>query len=265
MTYGKVSLVGAGPGHPDLLTMRAYRTLQQADVVFYDALLSEDFLSVIPTGIPRFHVGKRCSHHTVPQREIEDLLVRWAKKGQHVVRLKGGDPFIFGRGGEELTACLKAQIPCEIVPGLSSLNGVASSIALPLTHREMVRKVMVIEGHTLGQDSKDWQQLAQFEGTLVIFMGSRKTSLIAEKLIEHGLSRTTPMAMVESDSKMQPHAQVRTLEDVISYGMPKAIDGPGIIYIGPTVDLFLQWQASQQVEGAITLTPFISPDQRMKA
>ena len=244
MYKGHVTIIGAGPGDPDLLTRKGYRYLQTAGVIFYDSLISDGFKEIFPKGVPHFHVGKRCKNHTLPQREIEQQLIKWAQAGYHVVRLKGGDPFIYGRGGEEVEALIQAGLDFQIIPGLSSLNGVASQIHMPLTHRQVTRKFMVVEGHTLGQGKGDFEQLANFEGTLAIFMGARKTRNIARELLAAGANPDLKLMLVETDARMQTHPQVHTLARAAAGECGKKTSGPGILYIGRTIDLFQRWKQS---------------------
>ncbi len=241
MPNGSVSLVGAGPGDPELLTMKAYKVLQSADVIFYDSLLANNFQKIFPQGVPHFHVGKRCDNHILPQRQIEKQLIKWALAGHHVVRLKGGDPFIFGRGGEEVQAIMEKGISINIVPGLSSLNGIASNIGLPLTHRGIVRKLMIVEGHTLGNEPSDYHDLACFNGTLAIFMASKKVAEIAHRLIEAGANPNKKLILVESDAAMNQHWQIHDLNAAVNHKCLKTTKGPGIIYVGATVEIFESW------------------------
>ncbi|MGP8288176.1 uroporphyrinogen-III C-methyltransferase, partial [Halomonas sp. AOP7-C1-8] len=169
---GFVSLVGAGPGDAELLTLKAYKRLQQADVVLYDRLVSDDILALIPTSVQRFYVGKERSLHSVPQHEINHTLVVWANEGKQVVRLKGGDPFIFGRGGEELEILMAKNIAVEVIPGITAASGCAAYAGIPLTHRDHAQAVHFVTGHLAHDEHAiDWHALAHEGLTLVFYMG----------------------------------------------------------------------------------------------
>ncbi len=190
---GKVYLVGAGPGDPELLTLKAHRCLQRADAVLYDNLANLALLSIAPAGAERVYVGKKRAAHAFPQEEIERMLVERARRGQTVVRLKGGDPFIFGRGGEEAEALAEAGVRFEVVPGVASFSGLAAYAGIPLTHREHSSSVTVVTGHE--PERTDWGRVA-FADTLVILMGLTNFSSIAGLLIRAGRSPDTPAAIV---------------------------------------------------------------------
>lgn len=231
---GYVSIVGAGPGQPDLLSIRGYRRLQEADVILYDALLAgDDFKELFGNNAEAIFVGKRSADHALPQPKINELLETRARLGQQVVRLKGGDPCIFGRGAEEALHLMNAGIPFEIVPGISSVNGIAAHVGIPLTHRQLARQFLVFEGHDL--DVLDWWQFARFEGTLVGLMASTKAADIALRLLACRARPELPMALVESGDYAAPIKHVATLAEVAAAGLSKTTTGPGIIYIGPTL------------------------------
>lgn len=233
---GYVSIVGAGPGQPDLLSIRGYRRLQEADAILYDALLAGDeFKELFSKNAEAIYVGKRSARHALPQPEINELLVTLARKGKQVVRLKGGDPCIFGRGAEEALHLMTAGVPFEIVPGISSVNGVAAKVAIPLTHRQLARQFLVFEGHDL--NALDWPLLARFEGTLVGLMASTKAAEIAARLLAAGSVPELPLALVESGDFSAPLKHVATLAEVATFGLSKTTRGPGIIYIGPTLSV----------------------------
>jgi uroporphyrin-III C-methyltransferase len=198
MKPGKVFLVGAGPGDPDLLTLKAVRVLAAADVVIYDRLVAEEILKLIPAGAARINVGKRAGHHPIPQHEINRMLVRSAQRGRCVVRLKGGDPFIFGRGCEEAAELHRAGIPFEVVPGITAAQGCAAAARIPLTHRGLATGVRYVTGHrTAGEPlDLDWSSLADPATTLVLYMGSASIDEIVRRLIEHGLSADTPVLAI---------------------------------------------------------------------
>ncbi len=191
---GFVSLVGAGPGDAELMTVKAVRLIQQADVVVYDRLVSADILSLIPAGVSRISVGKEVGKHCVPQQQINEIIVNLAKAGRNIVRLKGGDPYMFGRGGEEVQALNQHQIPFEVVPGITAASGCSSYSGIPLTHRGMSRRVQFITGHFNDNEPLDlnWQSIADPDSTIVIYMGLSNLPLAIHSLIDAGLSCLNP-------------------------------------------------------------------------
>ena len=240
MSMGSVSLIGSGPGDPEFLTLKALKSLQKCDVILYDALLQERFKQVFPSLVRAIYVGKRCDKHSYSQSEINHLLIKYAKSGFNTVRLKGGDPLLFGRGYEEIIALEKAGIPYEVIPGVSALNGVSASIGLPLTHRNVSDKVLILQGHNIEDEASFWKCLHDFKGTLVVFMGTKKIQEIAKKLICFGVSRELDLALLESESKVGDKCHFAKLEDVARFGLKKHSSGPGIIYIGEIVTLYLE-------------------------
>ncbi|TGK11826.1 uroporphyrinogen-III C-methyltransferase [Leptospira fletcheri] len=234
---GKVYLVGAGPGNPDLLTLRALRILESAEVILYDALLDPSFLEYFPRTAIAHYVGKRAGQHSATQTEIQDLLIKYATSGKTVVRLKGGDPFLFGRGGEELEALRASEIDYEIVPGVSSLTGGSSAAGFPLTHRGLSRQVLIMDGHTVLNEDTDWNWFAKFKGTIALFMGTSSIQKIANQLIDHGADPELPLALVENASLPEQKIGTLTLGEAARNGVPKNGTGPGIIYIGAVVGL----------------------------
>ncbi len=234
---GFVTLVGAGPGHPDFLTLRGLRALQVAEVILYDALLDEAFLELFPADAEAVFVGKRAGDHALSQDEINALLIAKARAGRKVVRLKGGDPFLFGRGGEEALALRDARLPFEVVPGLSALNGVAGAAGIPLTHRGLAREVRILEGHGLLHEPRDWDEQARFRGTTVLFMATGQLPAIARKLLAHGADPALPIALVENGCSPRQRVRVATLADAAAHRMAMCSDGPGIVYLGPVIAL----------------------------
>jgi len=234
---GFVHLVGAGPGHPDFLTLRGLRALQAAEVILYDALLDEAFFELFPAEAEAVFVGKRAGDHAHTQDEINALLVAQAREWKKVVRLKGGDPFLFGRGGEEALALRDAGLPFEVVPGVSALNGVAGAAGIPLTHRGLSREVRILEGHGLLHEARDWDEQARFRGTTVLFMATGQLPAIARKLLSHGADPALPIALVENGCTAQQRIRLATLADAAACRMPMCSEGPGIVYLGPVVAL----------------------------
>lgn len=232
---GKVYLVGAGPGNPEDLTLRAYRILTKAEVILYDALLDPSFLEIFPKSAIVHYVGKRSGAHSATQQEINELLLSYALQGKNVVRLKGGDPFVFGRGGEELITLVNHNIKYEIVPGVSSLNAGSSFAGFPLTHRGLSRQVLIMDGHTVLNENTDWEWFAKFQGTIALFMGTSSLPKIADLLLKHGSSADLPVALVENASLENCNIQVYSLKEAANSYLEKKTKGPGIIYIGKVV------------------------------
>ena len=229
---GKVWLVGAGPGDPDLLTLRAARLIMQARLIVHDGLVDPAILAMAHPAAKLVSVAKRRSRHTMPQDEINALLVREALAGRDVIRLKGGDPFIFGRGGEEAEACRAAGVPVEVVPGISAAMGAAAAAQLPLTHRSSASAVTFVTGQCKGLADQDWTGLAGKGRTLVIYMGLAPADAIADKLIADGLSPEMPVAVIENATRPDmrvlraPVAGLATLVEV------NRVKSPALIVIG---------------------------------
>ncbi|WP_199103821.1 uroporphyrinogen-III C-methyltransferase [Aquitalea sp. ASV11] len=244
---GSVCLVGAGPGDPDLLTLRAVQRLGQADVLLYDHLLDPQILRLAPPQASRICVGKRASRHTLPQADINQLLIDFARNGQRVVRLKGGDPLLFGRGGEEILALAAAGIPCEVVPGISAALGAAAALGLPLTHRDHAQGCSLVTGHRRqGESALDWTQHSTPEQTLVVYMGLGEAAHIASQLLAHGRDPATPVAIVEracSSAQRCVCGQLATLAQLIA---DQQIASPALLIIGSVVSLHQQLQALRQ-------------------
>ena len=236
---GVVHIVGAGPGDPELLTVKALRLIQQADIVFYDRLVSADIMDLVRRDADRIPVGKSKGDHSVPQTEIHDRLIAAANDGKRVVRLKGGDPFIFGRGGEELAALQSAGVDAHIVPGISSVLGCAASAGLPLTHRDHAQAVTFVTGHAKSGEVPDlhWPSLARSNQTVVVFMGVGTAADIAEKLIAAGRVGTTPVAVIENgtrDNEICVFGQLAELSQLIARA---GIKGPALLIIGEVAGL----------------------------
>jgi len=230
---GLVYLVGAGPGDPDLITIKGVKALEQADVVVYDRLANPELLSYAPDEAEHIFVGKKPGKPSARQEQINTILIAKAQRGKTVVRLKGGDPFIFGRGGEECLALKKAAVPYRIVPGISSSLSVPAYAGIPLTHRKVSRSVTIITGHTLGKSSvnQNWEALTEAD-SLVILMGIRNMETITRNLQLHGKPGSTPAAVVEQGTTDSQKTVTGTLSDIAEKA--RKISSPGIIVVGKT-------------------------------
>ncbi|OHV13128.1 uroporphyrinogen-III C-methyltransferase [Kushneria phosphatilytica] len=247
MSRGHVSLVGAGPGDPDLLTVRAVRVLEQADVVIHDRLVSPEILALLPADTRRLYVGKARSQHSVPQEGINQALVDWAQAGFRVVRLKGGDPFIFGRGGEELETLAEAGLSFEVVPGITAASGISAYAGIPLTHREHAQSVRFVTGHLRnGSCDLDWPTLAGAGQTLVFYMGLGTLAVICDALMSHGMAPETPIALIEQGTTARQRVHVGRLDDMPERLEHLTIAPPTLIIVGGVVALHdsLAWFAT---------------------
>jgi len=238
---GEVALVGAGPGDPELLTVRALRLLHQADVLVYDRLVSEGILALVPEHIERHFVGKTAGSHCLPQPDINTLLVKLARQQRRVVRLKGGDPFIFGRGGEEVETLLAAGIPCQLVPGITAASACTSYSGIPLTHRDYAHGFTVVTGHLkAGELELPWSCLARTEQTLVIYMGLKNASIISQQLIAHGLPADTPIALIERGTTPEQRVYRSSLAELPQAIIQQGIKPPSLMVIGQVCSLFTE-------------------------
>jgi uroporphyrin-III C-methyltransferase len=235
MECAKVYLVGAGPGDPDLLTIKAARLIAQADVIVHDGLVDDAIMALINPKTRLISVAKSRSKHSVPQDGINAILVREAQAGHCVVRLKGGDPFIFGRGGEEAEACQDAGIEVEVVPGISAALGGAAAAMLPLTHRDASSAVSFVAGQCKGLTDQDWSGLAGKGRTLVIYMGVATASDITEKLIADGVSPDIPVAVLERATRPDSRAMRTLLTDLGDLIVREDVKSPAIIIVGDVV------------------------------
>ncbi len=243
---GSVALVGVGPGDPDLLTLRALRAMQDADVVVYDRLIGDQILDYVRRDAERIYVGKARGNHAMSQEEINTTLVAQAASGRRVVRLKGGDPFVFGRGGEEMTHLQTAGVAVEIIPGITAATGCAAAAGLPLTHRDYASGVTFVTGHMRdGTAEPDWAGLAATRHTLVIYMGVATAGIIGERLVAHGMRPTTPVAVIENGTRPEQIVAHGTLANLGATVAGHGIVGPALIVIGDVVAL-----ASESVPSA---------------
>ena len=235
---GMVHLVGAGPGDPDLLTLKAHRLLQSADVVIYDRLVSAEILAMARRDAERVYVGKRRGQHCLPQAEINDLLVVHARAGKSVVRLKGGDPFVFGRGGEEMQALIAAGVAVEVVPGVTAALGCAAGTGIPLTHRDHAQACVFVTGHLKdGTVELDWSMLARPRQTVVVYMGAGTLPVIASRLIEHGLAAATPIVVIANGTTSRERRVVGTLATIDRLVNRAQLEGPTLCMVGEVVSL----------------------------
>ncbi|PRQ61245.1 uroporphyrinogen-III C-methyltransferase [Vibrio sp. V01_P9A10T6] len=249
LTCGEVALIGAGPGDPELLTLKALSFLQQADVVLYDYLVSDEIMALVPSDTILVCVGKRAGHHSVPQEKTNQLLIDFAQQGYKVVRIKGGDPFMFGRGGEELEVLFDAGVKFQVIPGITAAAGATAYAGIPLTHRDYAQSALFVTGHLKAEnDDMDWSTLARANQTLVIYMGLMKSSYIQQQLIEHGRQANTPIAIIERGTQRSQKVFKGQLSDLSQ--LAARAQAPALIVVGEVVALSekLHWFGEQPAQ-----------------
>ena len=265
-SHGRVYLVGAGPGNPDLITLKGLRCIRQADTVVYDRLISLSLLDEAPIQAERVFVGKEPGCHSMKQEEINVLLIKHARQGRLVVRLKGGDPFIFGRGGEEALALARAGIPFEVVPGVSSAIAVPAYAGIPVTHRNYASAVTIVTGHedaTHTSSSVNWEMLARLDSTLVILMGVTTLPYITQRLLHGGLHPDTPAAVIQQGTVPQQRVITDTLVNIAEHAKTARIKSPAVVVIGAVVALSdpLAWfeETSHDKSGSYSVNQLVAP------
>ncbi|BCL81190.1 uroporphyrin-III C-methyltransferase [Ktedonobacteria bacterium brp13] len=255
---GRVYLIGAGPGDPDLITVKGLRLLKGADVILYDRLISTELLKAARTDAQLIYVGKGDGHHTMPQEEINAAIISHAQRGLTVVRLKGGDPFVFGRGGEEAETLIEHGIPFEIVPGITSAIAVPAYAGIPVTHRNHTTSFTVVTGHESRSSSPNvnWEALAALGGTLIVLMGVKALPAFTRQLIEAGMLATTPAAVIQEGTTTQQRIVTGTLTDIAQKAIEAELKAPALTIIGTVVDLHktLRWFHNTSSSRALTIS-----------
>lgn len=240
---GKVWLVGAGPGDAELLTLKALRAINAADVIFYDYLVSEEIRSLFPKNIPAFYVGKAKNQHSIAQEDLNQLLVKQAQLGLDVCRIKGGDPFVFGRGGEELLELRSAGIEADVIPGITSASGCSTYADIPLTHRGLSQGCTFVTGHAEKSLDVNWDALAQLKHTLVFYMGLTRADEISAKLLAGGLAADTPVAIIENGCRKDQRNIISSLSEFPADVIREQVQSPALIIVGEVVRMREKLQA----------------------
>ena len=257
---GEVYLVGGGPGDPDLLTFRALRLMQQADVVVYDRLVAKPILEMVRRDAQRIYVGKERDKHAMRQEKINELLAKLAKQGKRVVRLKGGDPFIFGRGGEEIDTLAEQGVPFQVIPGVTAASGCATYSGIPLTHRDYAQSVTFVTGHLKDNSMNlNWQQLSQPHQTVVFYMGLKGLPVIRDQLVSHGVSTDMPIALVQQGTTHSQRVFTGTLDNILEIVEREQPKPPTLIIVGEVVALHekLSWYKGEQEPNQGATSPII--------
>ncbi|WP_439134039.1 uroporphyrinogen-III C-methyltransferase [Pseudomaricurvus sp.] len=247
---GKVWLVGAGPGDPDLLTVKAVRVIEQADLILFDNLVSQEIRNLFPASTPAFYVGKIKDAHSIPQDELNELLVEKAQQGLNICRIKGGDPFVFGRGGEEMMRLKESGIQVDLVPGVTAAAGCTSYAGIPLTHRGVSQGCTLVTAHAEKELGINWASLAQMDHTLVFYMGLSKAGMISERLMAEGLNAETPAALIENGCCPQQRVVRGQLHELADMVERESVQSPALIVVGQVVNLAekLDWFTSLSSE-----------------
>lgn len=239
---GKVWLVGAGPGDAELLTLKALRAIENADIIFFDQLVSADIRALFPAGTPALYVGKAKNHHSIAQEDLNQLLVNQAQLGLTVCRIKGGDPFVFGRGGEELLELRKAGIDAEVIPGITSASGCSTYANIPLTHRGLAQGCTFVTAHAEKTLDVNWSALAQLNHTLVFYMGLTRAEIIATELQKGGMAADTPAAIIENGCRSNQRVIIGALHELTELVAREHVQSPALIIVGQVVSLAEQLQ-----------------------
>lgn len=247
---GKVWLVGAGPGDAELLTVKALRAITTADIIFYDYLVSAEIRALFPTNIPAHYVGKAKNQHSIAQEDLNQLLVKQAQLGLTVCRIKGGDPFVFGRGGEELLELRTAGIEAEVIPGITSASGCSTYADIPLTHRGLSQGCTFVTGHAEKSLDVNWDALAQLKHTLVFYMGLTRADEISAKLLAGGLAADTPVAIIENGCRKDQRDIISTLKEFPAAVLREHVQSPALIIVGEVVRMKEKLQATVQANVA---------------
>lgn len=239
---GKVWIVGAGPGDPDLLTVKAWRAIQTADLILFDHLVSEEIRNLFPSSKPAFYVGKKKGQHSIAQKDLNALLVKNALAGKNICRVKGGDPYIFGRGGEEALALTQMGIVVEVVPGITAASGCAANAGIPLTHRGLAQGCTFVTAHGETEADLNWHALANMRHTLVFYMGLSKAAWIQNSLLAQGMSGRTPVAFIENGCRPDQRILQGCLHELAALVERYDIESPALILVGEVVALATQLQ-----------------------